>query len=165
MIREHAPEVAVLDVSMPGASIPLILADIAERALPTRVLVLTGNNEPSRAAETLAAGAHGFLLKDNAFDDVAKAIRVLAGGGTYIDPQIASQLLQVAPGVKAAASLTGRQLEILRMVAAGHTSRRIAGHFGLHVKTIDNHRQRIREKLGVKSAAEMIRVAKERGLI
>jgi len=165
ILRRERPDVAVVDLAMPGVSIPQLLAMLDAEQIPTALLVLTGTDEPEVAREILAAGARGYLLKDHAFDTLFAAIQAVLSGATYVDPQVAGQLLTGTGTVPQAAILTPRQLEILRLVAAGHTSKNIAGRLGIHIKTVDNHRHAIRQTLGVQSTAEMVRVAKEKQLI
>jgi two-component system NarL family response regulator len=165
LIRRHRPQVAVVDISMPGLSIPQLLAALGAEGAETAVLVLTGSAAYTAAEDFLAAGAKGFLLKDHAFDTILAAIAALAQGRCYVSPEIAGELLAARRRGAAEVVLTSRQLEILRLVAAGDTNKRIAGKLGLHYKTVDAHRQRIREKLGARSTAEMIRRAQERGLL
>ena len=117
------------------------------------------------AEEMLRAGARGYLLKENAFDEILMAIRSVAAGQTYVSSQLAGPLLRREDGPSTDLQWTARQLAILRLVAAGETTKQIAAKLGIHVKTVDHHRHRIREKLSAKSSAEMVSVAKNRGLI
>lgn len=167
MVLEDPPDVAVVDIEMPGVNLVQLLAVLREKRAATKVLVLTGTDGRD-VAELMAAGAGGYTLKQHAFDELVTAVRTVAEGRTYISPQVAAELIRSTQSGSPAQSpetLTTRQLEVLRLVAAGHTSRRIAGKLGIHLKTVDNHRRLLRERLGVQSTAEMIRVAKERGLI
>ena len=167
MILADPPDVAVIDIGMPGVNIVQLLAVLRERHVRTSVLILTGDGgdfvEP-----LMAAGAMGYMLKEHAFEDLLKAIRAVADGKTFISPQVAAQLLgstKNRPAHQAAPVLTSRQLEILRLIASGDTSKRIGNKLGIHIKTVDNHRRTLRDKLRVSSTAEMIRVANECGLI
>lgn len=167
MILDDPPDVAVVDIGMPGVNIAQLLRVLRQRHVRTGVLVLTGN-EGEFVEPLMAAGAMGYMLKEHAFEDLLTAIRAVADGKTFISPQVAAQLLvstnknNSAPAV---ATVTVRQLEILRLVASGDTSKRIAKKLSIHIKTVDNHRRMLRDRLGVHSTAEMIRVAKEDGLI
>jgi len=161
-------DVALVDLAMPGIGILDLLAILRQRHSPTRLLILTAEDDAAVARDLLEAGVAGYLLKEHAFDDIVAGIRAVAAGKSFVSPGIAGQLLQGGSRRtdqrQKATALTTRQLEILRLVAAGDTSKRIARKLGLHVKTVDNHRSQIRQKLGVHSSAEMIRVAGERGL-
>lgn len=165
LVVEAPPDVAVVDVSMPGVSIPEFLSMLRQRQIPTHVLILTAHDDPQLAEDMLQAGARGLMLKEHAFEAILAAIRSVAAGQSYVSPQIAGTLLRRTDGPVSYNSWTDRQLEILRLVAAGDTSKRIARKLGIHIKTVDSHRHRIREKLGVHCTAEMISVVKDRGLV
>jgi DNA-binding NarL/FixJ family response regulator len=165
LILQERPDVAVIDISMPGISIPELLSVISQRQIPTHVLVLTSDHQPEMAEEMIRAGARGYLVKENAFDEILLAIQSVAAGRTYVSSHLAGPLLRREKAPSDDLPWTARQLAILRMVAAGDTTLQIAAKLGIHIKTVDSHRHRIREKLGTKSAAEMISVAKDRGLI
>jgi DNA-binding NarL/FixJ family response regulator len=165
LVVQTPPDVAVVDVSMPGISIRQLLSMLRQRQIPTQVLILTGDADPQLAEEMLQAGARGLMLKEHAFEAILLAIRSVAEGQSYVSPQLAGTMLRRRDGPVSSETWTDRQLEILRLVAAGDTSQRIARKLGIHIKTVENHRQRIRQKLGVHSVAEMVRVAKERGLV
>ena len=166
LIARLRPDVVVVDVSMRGVGIPELIQSLRRSGIATGLLVLTGSSPYTLAEDLLAAGAKGFLLKDNAFEGILEAIHEVAAGGTYVSPEVATELLGPRNGRPEhnGGALTLRQREILRLVAAGETSKRIAALLGIHVKTVDHHRQLIREKLGARSSAEMVRLAKDRGL-
>ena len=164
ILQEH-PDVVVIDISMPGISIPELLSTLRRRQISTQVLVLTSNHEPQMAEEMLRAGARGYVLKENAFQEVLLAIQSVAAGQTYVSSQLTGPLLLRKVDPTADMEFTARQLAILRLVAAGKTTRQIAVELRVHVKTVDNHRHRIREKLDAKSSSEMISLAKDRGLM
>ena len=165
LILQERPDVAVIDVSMPGISIPELLSIISQRQIPTHVLVLTADHQPQMAEEMLQAGARGYLLKENAFDEILLALQSVAAGRTYVSSHLTGPLLRRKDVATTDLQWTARQLAILRMVAAGETTMQIAAKLQIHIKTVDSHRLRLREKLGAKSAAEMISLAKDRGLI
>jgi DNA-binding NarL/FixJ family response regulator len=167
MILADRPDVAVVDISMPGVSIPQMLAVLREQKVSTAVLILTGS-ESDFLEDMLAAGVRGYMLKEHAYEELMVAIRAVAAGKTYVSPLVSAKLIlakNMVPGTSAVPTLTTRQLDVLRLIASGNTSKRIASILGIHIKTIDSHRRLLREKLGVRSTAEMIRVAKDNGLI
>ena len=165
LIARLRPQVAIVDVSMRGIPIPDLIRELRSTDAPTQVLVLTGSTPYTVADEFLAAGAKGFLLKDNAFESLLEAVQTVAAGGTYVSPEVAAELLTFRGSTSLSLLLTARQREILQLVAAGDTSKCIARKLGIHIKTVDHHRQLIREKLGARSSAEMIRLAKDGRLI
>lgn len=167
MILADPPNVSVVDIGMPGVSISQMLTVLRDRNVQTALLVLTGS-EGEFVEELLAAGVRGYMLKEHAFEELRTAIRAVAAGKIHISPQVASELIlykNMPSTVSTKLTLTARQLEILRLIAAGHTSKRIASQLGIHIKTVDNHRHMLRDRLSVNSTAELIRVAMEHGLI
>ncbi len=167
ILAADAVDVAIVDLAMPGIEIIDLLQALNEQDISTRLLVLTADDDPYLAMKLLEAGIQGYLLKEHTFDEIALGIRAVYTGKSYVSSQLASKVLRgKANGVDHKLDeLTDRQRQILQLVADGDTSKRIARKLGLHVKTIDNHRDRIRHKLSVRSSAEMIRVAGERGLL
>lgn len=164
IISRQRPDVAVIDLCMPGTSIPDILRALHEQRLPTQVLVITGSEQPHLVEEMLAAGARGYVLKTHAFEEIMCAVRAITEGKTYVSPELVGEVLAKKRDEQSV-KLTARQTEILRLVAAGDTSKRIARKLEIHIKTVEQHRARIRERLGVRSNSEMIRVATQRRLI
>ena len=167
MILAERPNVAVVDIGMPGVSIPQLLSILREQKVSTQVLVLTGC-EGEFVEEFLAAGVRGYMLKEQTFDELVIAVRALASGKTHVSPRVVDELIaakRMETGVSAKPTLTTRQLDVLRLIAAGNTSKRIASILGIHIKTIDGHRRLLRDKLVARSTAELIRIAKEQGLI
>lgn len=162
LLRGQPVDVAVVDVAMPGIPIPDLVSRLDEAGIAARIVVLTGKDEPRLAENLLAAGVPGYVLKEQAFDELLLAIRTVHQGRRFVCPRI-METLWAHRGENH--GLSPRQLEVLRLVAAGDTSKRIARKLGIQESTVAKHRDHIREKLGVQSAAEMIRVASERGLL
>src|SRR3954447_13625342 len=136
-LREHAPALLVLDVHF-GAENSLDALPARLRASPrTRVLVLTMDDDPAFARTALRAGAHGYVLKEAPRSDVVNAVRAVARGETYLHPDLAARaVLEPDP----AGRLSPRELEILRLIALGHTNAEIATDLFLSVRTIETHR-------------------------
>lgn len=167
MILAEHPEVVVVDIHMPGVSIPQMLAVLREQRIPTAVVVLT-SSDGEFADELLAAGVRGYVLKEQAFDELAVAVRTVVQGKSYVSPRVVEQWMfarQLAPGASVLPTLTTRQLDVLRLIASGNTSKRIASILGIHIKTVDSHRRVLRDKLAARSTPELIRIAKEQRLI
>jgi len=148
IICREQPDIAVVDYSMPGVNIPQLLGILRERHISTAILALTGNDEASVAEEIFSAGARGYLLKNHAFELLLAAVQMILSEKTYICPQVAGELLAGQGTTPRAKTLSIRQLEILQLVAEGHTSKHIAGQLELHVKTVDNHRSGHPPKIG-----------------
>jgi two-component system, NarL family, response regulator NreC len=163
-VRGHHPDVLILDLNMPGGSGIDLIPRIREEAPETRIVVLTMQRDPAFARQALSAGAVGYVLKDAADGELVLAVRLAASGETYLNPQLgarlASEPLDARPG-----DLSERELEILRLIALGHTNPEIAGKLYLSVRTIEAHRSHIHQKLSLASRAELVRFALEHRLI
>jgi two-component system response regulator NreC len=163
----HKPAVLVLDLNMPGEptsldAIPLV----AERSPSTAVVVLTMQEDPSFARKALQAGAAGYVLKDSANAELAEAVRRAAAGGTYLAPKLGAALAAApARPVGPPDDLTPRELEILRLIALGHTNAEIADQLYLSIRTVESHRAHIQQKLRRSTRAELVRYALDHGLL
>jgi DNA-binding NarL/FixJ family response regulator len=164
-MRRLKPDLALLDISMPGANgIELIKLMLAEHPkLP--ILILSMHDESLYALRALRAGAKGYVMKAEAMTQVIAAIRKVLGGAIYVSPRFSERLV-----FKAIQSLEGgmgspvdhlsdRELEVLQLLGKGFGTREIANELHLSVKTIETHRAHIKEKLGFKDAGEMVRFA------
>lgn len=163
-VRGHRPDVLVLDLNMPGGSsldgIPEIRAECPE----TQIVVLTMQDEPAYARHALGAGALGYVLKESAESELVEAIRRAAEGDTYLNPRLGARVAaEPAPGLPD--GLSGREVEVLRMIALGHTNSEIAEQLYLSVRTVETHRSHIQQKLRLGSRAELVRYALDHKLI
>ncbi len=166
MARAHRPRVLVLDLNMPGGSSLEAIPTIREQAPMTAIVVLTMQNDPSFARQALQAGALGFVLKEAADDELLGAIKLAAEGETYLNPRLGARLAaQPSQPAGPPDDLSERELEVLKLIALGHTNAEIAGQLYLSVRTIESHRAHIQQKTRVASRAELVRYALEHGLI
>jgi DNA-binding NarL/FixJ family response regulator len=165
------PDVAVLDISMPGESGLRVAAELRQRSPDTRVLILSMHDNTEYVLESLRAGAHGYLLKDSAATELRGAIRAVRRGESYFSPAVAGKLSAVVRGDAAAsaagalAQLTARERQVLVGVAQGHTNREIAQQLGISHRTVESHRESLMKKLGVRTVAGLTRLALEAGLV
>lgn len=165
---ELRPDVLLLDLSMPGVGGAEAAERIRQDCPRVRVLALTAHEERGYVARLLRAGAAGYLLKRSAVDELVRAIRVVAAGGTYVDPSLAGALL-ARSGPRhggdggAAAELTAREAEVLRLVARGHSNKEIAALLEISVKTVETHKTNGMGKLGLTSRAALVRFATTEG--
>jgi two-component system, NarL family, response regulator NreC len=163
MVRAHRPDVLVLDLNMPG---PASLPAIPELAQETAVVVLTMQNDPAFAREALRSGALGYVLKEAADAELVSAVRAAAGGRTYLNPELGARMAAAAPAPAGPPDdLTERELEILRLIALGHTNAEIGGRLYLSVRTIESHRAHIQQKTRRSTRAELVRYALDHGLL
>jgi two-component system response regulator NreC len=162
----HKPTVLVLDLNMPGGSSLETIPKIPELSPDTSVVVLTMQEDPAFAREALRAGARGYVLKHAAGTELVQAIRTAAGGGTWLNPELGARMAATPDGPTGAlAALSERELEVLRLIALGHTNNEIAEQLCLSVRTIESHRAHIQQKLGVSTRSELVRYALEHDLI
>ena len=156
------PDVAVVDVSMPGISGAETVTRIRQTCPAVRVLAFTVHEDRSYLRELLQAGASGYALKRAAAEDILQAITVVARGGTYLDPILAADmigLIRPSSAVGGEDALSAREAEVLRLVAAGHSTKDIAGRLGISVKTVETYRARAVEKLKLRNRADIVRYA------
>ncbi len=152
-------DVVLLDVRMPGRSGVEVCAEIKALAPSTGIIMLTASDEEADLYESIRAGASGYLLKDGStYDQVAEAVRVVAGGQSLIIPAMATKLLdelvQMSRVSVQSTSLPARELEVLRLVARGMSNRDIAKELFISENTVKNHIRNILEKLQMKSRME-----------
>jgi two-component system response regulator NreC len=163
-VVEHSPSILILDLHMPGDTSLSAMPGLRRSAPETAIVVLTMQEDPAFAREAMAAGARGYVLKEAADTELVAAIRTVAGGGTYLQPDVGAKLAAGAPGGEAG-SLTRRETEVLRLVALGHTNAEIADSLYLSIRTVETHRSNIQTKLKMSRRADLVRYALDRRLI
>jgi DNA-binding NarL/FixJ family response regulator len=167
--RATQPEVAVVDLSMPRLSGLEAVRRIHEEMPRVRVLALTVHEEEEYVLPVVRAGASGYLVKDSAVAELLAAVRALHAGRDYFGPQASRVLTEQhrQPGSveDPYGGLSPREREVFHLVVNARTTKEIARALGISVKTADNHRCRLMEKLGVHNAAELVRYAARRGLL
>jgi two-component system, NarL family, response regulator NreC len=165
-VRPHRPDVLILDLNMPGEpSLPAI-GTVREVSPDTKVVVLTMQNEPAFAREALRSGAVGYVLKEAADSELVDAVRLAAEGRTYLNPELGARIAAEPPAPGGPPDgLTEREVEVLRLIALGHTNSEIAGQLYLSVRTVESHRAHVQQKLRLSTRAELVRYALDRGLV
>jgi two-component system, NarL family, response regulator NreC len=170
--REMKPDVALLDLTMPRVGGMQALQQMTRNCAETRVLVLTMHDDPAYLRSALAAGASGYLLKRAVDAELLAGIRAVHRGGILLDPRLANVLVQDVlkkrgrkAGPAAVNILSDRELQVLSLVARGHTSAQIAKEIFVGVKTVETYRARFVEKLGLKTRSDVIRFAVQMGLL
>jgi two-component system response regulator NreC len=155
-VRGHHPAVLVLDLNMPGG--------IREESPETQIVVLTMQQEPAFAREALGAGALGYVLKEAADEELVEAVRNAAAGESYLNPRLGARIASEPPPGPPD-DLSQREVDVLRLIALGHTNAEIAQQLYLSVRTVETHRSHIQQKLRLSTRAELVGYALERGLI
>ena len=150
---------------MPGGSSLEAIPAMIKSSPGTAIVVLTMQEDPVFAREALRAGAKGYVLKQAAGTELVQAVRAAAGGGTWLNPALGARRPPRPPPRPRRRDLTKRELEVLRLIALGHTNSEIAGQLYLSVRTVETHRSHIQQKLGVSSRAELVRYALDNDLI
>ena len=165
-VRAHRPGVLVLDLNMPGQDSLEAIPQMREEAPATEIVVLTMQSETGFARSALRAGAKGYVLKEAADDELVEAVRAAARGETYLNPRLGARLAAEPPAPAGPPDdLTEREVEILRLIALGHTNGEIASQLYLSVRTVESHRAHIQQKLRRTSRAELVRYALDKGLV
>jgi two-component system, NarL family, response regulator NreC len=165
-VRAHRPAVLVLDLHMPGEpslkAIPALLA----ASEGTKIVVLTMQDDPAYAREALQAGAIGYVLKEAADAELVQAVRMAAKGETYLQPALGARLASL-PNEPAGPpdDLSEREVEVLRLIALGHTNSEIAEKLFLSVRTVESHRAHIQQKTSHSTRAELVAYARDHKLI
>jgi len=163
----HKPDVLVLDLNMPGEQSSLeALPGVTERSPETKTVILTMQEDPEYARRALRAGAFGYVLKEAADSELIEAVRRAAAGGTYLNPALGA-LLATTPEhpLGRTDDLSEREVEVLRLIALGHTNAEIGEQLFLSVRTVETHRAHIQQKLGRSTRAELVRYALDNGLL
>ena len=167
LVTAERPDVAVVDISMPEMNGLELARGIAAAVPEARVIALTLHEDRAYVQRMLDAGVRGYLLKRSAAEDLVRAVRAVAEGGLYLDPAVAGKALaETAATARAAAAdgvLSPREAEVLRFTARGFSNKEIALRFDVSVKTIETHRARAADKLGLRSRAEIVRYAVAKG--
>ena len=163
------PDVFVMDLGLPDRSGIAATADICAVSPATRVLVLTVHDDVAYLRRSFEAGAAGYLVKEAADVDLVQAVRQVAAGKQYVHPTLGAALLAPdAPAARPAGpggELSEREVEVLALIANGLTNAEIAERLYVSVRTVETHRAHIHQKLNVRTRAELVRVARDAGLL
>jgi two-component system, NarL family, response regulator NreC len=165
-VRECRPRVLVLDLNMGGESSLEAIPQLRTEMPGTEIVVLTMQEDPAFAQAALRAGAIGYVLKEAADAELMTAVAAAADGRTYLNPELGAKLAAQPPeGDSRPDGLSPREVEVLRLIALGHTNSKIAESLFLSVRTVESHRAHIQQKLGLTTRAELVGYARQRGLL
>jgi two-component system, NarL family, response regulator NreC len=160
----HRPDVLVLDLNLPGGLSLGSISELRAKFPGTQIVVLTMEDEPRYAREALSSGALGYVLKEAADSELVEAVKRAASGDTYLNPRLGARVAaEPPPGPPD--GLSERGVEVLRLIALGHTNAEIAEQLYLSVRTVETHRAHIQQKLRLDSRSELVRYAFEHKLV
>jgi DNA-binding NarL/FixJ family response regulator len=172
LTTQLCPDVVVMDVSMPMLNGIEATRQIRRDCPDVRVLILTVHESEEYVAQLLVAGASGYIIKRAAGEELVSAIRAVHQGEAFLYPSIARVViedyvrrLQAGTGLSAQEVLTDREREVLQLIAEGYTNREIADLLHLSIKTVQNHRSKIMNKLDLHDRGELIKYAIQQGII
>jgi two-component system response regulator NreC len=167
LIQELLPEIAVLDLDMPGLDGLAVLREAARLSPQTRAIILTRHMEEPYAVEALRIGARGYVLKTQATTDLVAAIRHVDRGEVYLSPKISKAVVRAYLNNTEGSNgkLSVRERQVLQLVGEGHSTKKIASLLGVSVKTADTHRTKLMEKLDIHQVAGLVRYAIRNGLL
>ncbi len=170
LVEELSPDVVIMDISMPDINGIDVTRQINADHPKIKIIALSMHYNKQFVSEMFKAGASGYLLKDCAFDELEHAIRVVMDNKTYINPQIASLVVESlvtqtsTTNQKAFSLLTEREREVLQLIADGKSTKQIALHLSVSAKTIESHRRQVMGKLNIRNVAELTKYAIREGL-
>ena len=162
IVAREKPDVLLMDISMPPGQSGLVACEKVAKDFPaTKVVILTMFAEPEYLFYTLRGGAAGYILKNSSSEELLSAVHAVADGGSYIHPKMTALLTkQLSQGAsdedRSYQQLSNRELEILQLLAKGFTNKEISERIFLSVKTVEAHRSKIYQKLGLKSRADLV---------
>jgi DNA-binding NarL/FixJ family response regulator len=171
LAKELQPNVVIMDISMPDLNGIDATREIVNSIPGIKVIALSMHSDRRFVSGMLSSGASGYLLKDCAFEELAKAIKTVVANHTYLSPMISDIVVKSyinkssEAATESAPSLTAREREMLQLMAEGMTAKEIASHLFVSVKTVETHRRNIAQKLNITRAAELIKYAIREGLV
>ena len=167
LAEELRPDVIIMDVSMPGLGGAGATKRLQESCPDVRILALSAYEDEVYVRQLLTAGASGYVLKRTAAGEIARAVRVVASGGIYLDPfvagKVASSPTKGRSGARGGEALSEREREVLRFTARGFTNKEIANLLGVSIKTVETYKARLGRKLDLHSRADTVRYALSQG--
>lgn len=166
LILEKIPHVAILDITMPEMTGIDVAKEVYRRGLPTRILILTMHRDYNLAQDAFKSGVSGYILKENAFDDLVYAIKTVHSGKVFISPSLTDRMVSSEEKKEPDKTvLSEREQEVLRLISSGLTNKQIGERLFISVKTVETHRHNIMDKLDIHNTAELVRYAIKIGLV
>lgn len=173
LVAQLQPDVLILDLMLPGQSGLEIAFELRQRASGTRIVILSAYADEAYVAEALRVGAAGYVLKKSAASELVAAIRAAAAGQVYISSQLSREALALhmlptstkPPIADALLTLTPRERQVFSLLAKGLTNGQVAAHLHIGQRTVETYRANIMHKLNLRTTADLVRLALQRGLI
>ncbi len=167
LVRERNSDVVLLDIGLPGRSGLDVLQELKHERPRLPVLILSVHPVEPYALRAFRAGASGYVKKDSVGDELVKAVKIVLGGHKYVTPEVADSLADDLnrKGALSHDALTGREFDVMGLLAAGKSVRQVADELCLSYNTISTHRARILKKLGLRTSAELIKYAMHHKLV
>ncbi|MCL1035822.1 response regulator transcription factor [Shewanella submarina] len=170
ILENECPDILVLDISLKGLNGIEVVKAVQRRKLPVKILMLSMHNNVEYVARCLKSGANGYLLKDAAVEELEPAVMAVLDGGSYVSNEIDAELLdrlllEPRDCDSLLELLTGRQRQILQLIAEGYSTRQIAEAVNVSIKTVETHRAHIMSRLNIYDVAGLVRFAIQEQLI
>lgn len=165
LVRLHRPDIAVLDVSMPGMDGLEAAEKLRLDPGDVKILLLTMHDDDTTLRRATEAAVDGYVAKTASTDEVVAAVRTVASGGAYVSPTIAMRMMRLASGTRPGHTLTEREVEVLRLLASGNRIQEISDSLFLSPKTVKNHLTSVYAKLHVETAAQAVAEAYRTGIV
>jgi two-component system response regulator NreC len=166
-VEKTQPDVAIIDISMPILNGVDAARELRKSSPKVKVILLTQHDEDQYVTESLRAGVRGYVLKSQAAEDLVHAIQEVSRGSVYLSPSISRTVVDayLSKMYVSADPLSGRERQVLQLVGEGKSTKEVAVHLGISIKTAESHRARLMKKLDVHETASLVRYAIRRGLI
>ena len=165
IIESLRPDVAILDISMPEMTGVEVTRRVVDAGFDTQVILLTMHEDPSAVLEAQEAGASGYVLKDNSFEELVQAVHTVVAGGSFVTPSVREKLRKFQREGKTAALLSKREREVIKLIAQGHSSKEIGRIMDISPRTVDTYRKRLMDKLDLHTIADVVRYAVRTGMV
>ena len=164
-LKAYKPDIMLLDLHMPGGPSLQAIPEMREASPDTKIVILTMQNSAGYVREALRAGALGYVTKEAADTELVEAVRLAMNDQPYLHPQLGAKLATEPEDEGPPDDLTEREVEVLRLIALGHTNAEIAAQLYLSVRTVESHRAHIQQKLRLQTRAELVHYALEHKLL
>jgi DNA-binding NarL/FixJ family response regulator len=165
LIVKHNPDVAILEIHLPEMTGIEVARKMSVAGLATQAILLTAHEDPLAAIDAQEAGAAGYILKANSFEELITAVQIVAAGGTFVTPSIRAKLREMPQQGRATTVLSPREREVIRLIALGKSGKEVARVMGISPRTVSTYRDRLMNKLQAHTVADLVRYAVRAGMV